>query len=177
MITIEDIKQMIKEETSKLNAIGLFPVQIKEVSIVKAKSFYADAWRNQNKIRVSFYYLEAPIDEIRATIMHELCHMVPESGRDHGAEWREIANKVNYAYPQYNIKRVGSNVRGTTTSYSLRRQALLSCPNRPSTKPSKSPTVQCECCGRLFVRTRESQLTLHPEYYRCKCGGSLCRIC
>lgn len=177
MITIEDIKQMIKEETTKLNAIGLFPVQIKEVSIVKAKSFYADAWRSQNKIRVSFYYLEAPIDEIRATIMHELCHMVPEAGHGHGVEWRTIANKVNSAYPQYNIKRVGSNLRGSTKSYSLRKQALLSGSNRSNKKLSKSPTVQCECCGRLFVRTRESRLTLHPEYYRCQCGGSLCRIC
>ncbi len=39
MITIEDIKTMIKEETEKLNAIGLHPVQIKEVLIVKESPF------------------------------------------------------------------------------------------------------------------------------------------
>ena len=174
MITIEDIKTMIKEETEKLNAIGLHPVQIKEVLIVKAISFYADARKNLGRIRVSYYYLEAPIDEIRATIMHELCHMVPEAGHGHGAEWKAVASKVNKAYPQYNIKRVGSNLSGTEKEFSLRRAASIADVQH---KPKRMHLVVCNCCGTKFYRTKESNLTLHPEQYTCNCGGSLKRVC
>ena len=33
--------------------------------------------------------------------------------------------------------------------------------------------LRCTRCGREFPRTKASPLVLHPERYRCKCGGAL----
>lgn len=163
MTTLEDIKTMISEEVEKLHAIGVYPVSVDKVEIVKARSFYADAWRTRNKIRVSYYFLEASPMLIRGTIMHELIHMVPESGHGHGSEWKRIAAKVNRAYPQYSIKRVGGQL-SNGESWSLRQAANREAPI------SRSIKVMCPCCGEVWTRTRNSRLTLHPELYRCgKC--------
>ena len=126
-------------------------------------------------IRVSEYYREAPIQEIRATIMHELCHMVPSSGRGHGKEWKVIADAVNKAYPTYNITRVGSQIAGQQDHYwSLRRAANKAYAKSSSLKIIK---VQCPSCGCTWTRNRESNLTLHPGLYKCKaCCVSLVRI-
>lgn len=174
MITLEDIKTLISEEVQKLNQIGIYPVSVNKVELVKAKSFYADAWRGLNKIRVSVYYLSANIEEVRATIMHELCHMVPESGRGHGKGWQAIAAQVNRNYPQYNIKRVGSQLAGSVKSFSLRAAASIA---EGGSKPVRHHIVKCTACGRTWTRSRESNLTLHPEHYHCTCGGSLIRVC
>lgn len=167
MTTLEDIKVIIAEETLKLHKLNIRPVPVKSVSLVKAKSFYADAWRGLQAIRVSTYYLEAPVDEIRATIMHELLHLVPESGRGHGAEWKHLADQVNRAYPQYHICRVGSQL-SNGHDWSLRRAA------QSEVTPRKVIRVECPSCHYVWERTRNSNLTLHPEQYRCRtCGVAL----
>lgn len=174
MVTLQDICTLITEETQKLNKIGYYPVEVKTIKFVKSRSFYADAWRNLNMIRVSEYYREAPIQEIRATIMHELCHMVPSSGRGHGKEWKSIADAVNKAYPTYNIKRIGSNIAGQDYDWSLRRAANKDYAESISRKVIM---VKCPSCGCIWTRHRESNLTLHPGLYRCKsCRVTLVRI-
>lgn len=122
-----------------------------------------------SKIRVSQYFLSAPIEEIRATIMHELIHMVPEAGHGHGYDWKVIANAVNRAYPQYNIKRTGSQVAGSQRSFNLSQSA-------GKNTLIAQHLIKCECCGSEFRRNRESNLTLHPERYKCRCGGRLVRV-
>lgn len=173
MVTIDTLWTLISEETEKLHRIGIKPVRVEYLELVKARSFYADAWRDIKRIRVSEYYLEAPIEEIRATIMHELLHMVPSSGNGHGAQWKALAARVNRAYPQYDIKRVGPQLSGKTTRFSVRAAALA---QSEDSKPVKTIKVRCTCCGQEWVRHRESNLTLHPERYTCKCGGGIVRL-
>lgn len=176
MTTLEDIKRIISEEIEKLNKIGFYPVEIRRVSLVNSVSFYADANRIKGEIRVSSYYLDAPEIEIRATLMHELCHMVPESGNGHGKEWKSIADKVSRSYPQYSITRVGTNVAGKTESYNLRVASAVSTASHGA-RPLK--VIQCKCnkCGRIVERHRESRFTLHPDAYRCGyCGGDFTRL-
>lgn len=169
MTTLSDIKEMILEEKDKLNKLGYNPVEVNTVKIVNATSFYTDATPSKNMIRVSSYFLDAPKDEIQATIMHEMIHMVPESGHGHGKEWQRIAAIVSFNYPQYRIKRVGSQLASSQNSYPLRAMASVC-------KRIHHHIVKCEKCGQEFHRTRESNLTLHPELYKCKCGGSLVRV-
>lgn len=169
MLNIDDIKAMVKEETDKLNKIGLYPEKVTNVTIIKSSSFYADINHITHELRVSLYYLGADPEEIRGTIMHELIHIVPGTGRGHGKEWRNVAEIVNKNYPQYDIKRLGSQLSRSESSFNLSAAAN-------KVRPLKNIEIKCECCGQVYVRHRESNLTLHPEVYRCTCGGKLHRI-
>lgn len=40
-------------------------------------------------------------------------------------------------------------------------------------KRLKAHLVVCDKCGAEYYRSRNSNLTLHPERYHCHCGGSL----
>lgn len=167
MLTLEDIKTILNEEVQKLHKIGINPIKVTEVRIIKSRSFYADACRYDACIRVSYYYLEAPKEEVRGTLMHELLHMVSSSGKGHGREWKELAVRVNKAYPQYDIKRVGSQ---------LRNGHVWSLLNSPSEKP-KTIKIICPKCHATWIRIRNSNLTIHPEQYRCgNCNTPLERV-
>ena len=41
------------------------------------------------------------------TLIHEMLHTCPNC-MNHGEHWHHWANEINYAYPQYNIKRTSS---------------------------------------------------------------------
>ena len=92
----------------------------------------------------------------RQVLAHELLHTCPGC-RNHGPLWKSYAQRMNQAY--------GYRIDRTST-----RQALgLSdeCPTRY--------LVVCRQCGQEFRRVRASALVLHPERYRCRCGGKLVR--
>lgn len=44
-----------------------------------------------------------PIISLKETIIHELLHSCEGGWDGHRGEWKVLANKVNKAYPQYNI--------------------------------------------------------------------------
>lgn len=113
-------------------------------------------------IRVSEYYLSANPELIRATIMHELIHMIPSAGHGHGKSWKNIAEVVSEKYPQYDIKRCGSNLRGEP-DLSLRAVA------NEVRNPRHVYVVKCPSCGKTWTRYRKSNLILNPQQYRCTC--------
>ncbi len=105
-------------------------------------------------IEVSARLLAAGAEAVGETLAHEVLHTCPGC-RDHGAIWKSYAGRMNGAYG-YHISRTGS------------WEAL----GLPDQRQGKYLLV-CQKCGREFKRTRASSLVLHPERYRCRCGGTL----
>lgn len=106
-------------------------------------------------IEVSSQLLE---DEPRLTqtLVHELLHTCPGC-QNHGERWKAYAGVVNAAWGM-EIARLApamddeqARLRVDTVKYAL----------------------QCEACGKQFLRTRLCPLVRHPERYRCTCGGAL----
>lgn len=97
-------------------------------------------------------------DESRLTqtLAHELLHTCPGC-QNHGERWKAYAGVVNAAW--------GMEI------------ARLSPPIDNEQAPLRVDTVkyvlQCESCGKQFLRTRLCPLVRHPEHYRCTCGGAL----
>lgn len=100
--------------------------------------------------------LTGPEAACRQTLAHELLHTCPGCG-NHGPRWKAYAQRMNQAY--------GYHIARTDT---FQRLGL------PDTRPVRHLVV-CQQCGRQFGRTRASALVLHPERYRCQCGGRLVR--
>lgn len=165
MMTIERLNQIYREELVRARSAGL-PVPEKmpsEIQTMKATSKFGDCrWtgvvdgvKQGIRIRVSIYHLNNPEEDIRQTVAHEIAHTCP--GRGHDKEWRHWAEVLNRAYG-YHISRLGTANSG----------CRLEVPER------KGHLVVCTKCGCEFHRSRNSNLTLHPDRYTCgKCHGEL----
>ncbi len=105
-------------------------------------------------IEVAERVAEGPEKACWETLAHELLHTC-YGCRNHGAQWRSYAKKMNEAYG-YTIARVSSN-------QDLGVKEARAC----------RYILRCEACGKEIKRFRASRLTEHPERYRCKCGGKL----
>ena len=98
---------------------------------------------------------DVPDKSAETTMLHELIHTC-KNCFNHGAEWKRIVNKVNVAYG-YSIERAATaDKRGVVIEDSDYRYIIT-----------------CKSCGAKATRMRASNLTRHPERYRCKCGGKL----
>lgn len=107
-------------------------------------------------IEVAQRVARGPEKTCRETLAHELLHTC-YGCRNHGTRWKGYAKKMNEAYG-YRIMRVSSN------------EDMGVEPARPYRY-----IFRCEKCGEEIKRFRASQLTKHPEQYRCRCGGKLKR--
>ena len=105
-------------------------------------------------IEVSARLLEAGEAAVLETLAHEALHTC-RGCRDHGERWKGYAARMNAAYG-YHISRTG-----TWEALGLPDQRKV------------NHLLVCQSCGREFRRARASSLVLHPERYRCKCGGKL----
>ncbi|MGN8875243.1 SprT-like domain-containing protein [Pseudoflavonifractor sp. HCP28S3_F10] len=106
------------------------------------------------QIQLTHRLLDAPEQSCRETLAHEVLHTCPGC-QNHGQRWRAYAGRMNAAFG-YHISRTS------------RPEDLGVADLRPVRH-----LVVCQKCGREFPRTKASNLTLHPERYRCKCGGTL----
>lgn len=115
-------------------------------------------------IQISARLLKDDVPDISAknTIIHELLHTV-KGGNGHKGKWKEYAEQVNRAYPQYNIKRTTSSeekgvpqTKRTTRNYEVKYE------------------IRCTRCGGSVYRRKASSVVQHPERYRCmKCNAKL----
>lgn len=165
MINKAQVQRLYEEEIDKAIKAGLpIPTEYldKNIGFMKATSKLGDCkyrtWTTGQKydihIRITTYLQEATEQNIRETIAHELCHTCPGDG--HGKEWKHWASILNHTYG-YSISRVASESECATIP-----------------KPPKVHIVRCTHCGLEYTRSRHSNLTLHPENYRCgKCHGKL----
>ena len=88
------------------------------------------------------------------TLAHEILHTCPGC-RNHGALWRSYSGQMNAAF-----------------GYAISRTGTCGELGVPDTRPARHLVV-CTRCGQEFPRVKASPLVLHPERYRCRCGGTL----
>ncbi|MFV0497122.1 MAG: SprT-like domain-containing protein [Candidatus Fimivivens sp.] len=91
----------------------------------------------------------------KTVLAHEILHSC-EGCRNHQAQWKRYAQRMNAAYG-YDIQRTHSpETLGVSIEEAYGRYRL-----------------QCHSCGAMLTRMKKSPLVLHPEHYRCRCGGRL----
>lgn len=101
--------------------------------------------------------LDAEEKACMQTLAHEVLHTC-RGCRDHGRRWQSYAARMNAAY-----------------GYAISRTGTCAELGVPDLRPIRYLLV-CRVCGHRFSRARASALVLHPERYRCRCGGTLDRV-
>lgn len=108
----------------------------------------------RHTIEVSSVLLNAEEHAVRQVLAHEILHTCPGC-TNHGVKWQHWAALMSRQFG-YDIRRTDSH------------QAL----GLEDTRPVRYVVV-CRQCGSRTNRMKRSPLVVHPERYRCKCGGSL----
>lgn len=94
------------------------------------------------------------------TMLHELLHTC-EDCFQHTGTWKYYAEVVRRNLG-YNITTYSSKEEMGINVVDLIVQGYYAC--------------QCDSCGEVITRKSESKFILHPEWYRCTCGGRFTRI-
>lgn len=158
---MHDVDALLEQVAAQARALGI-PISQQlcpQVQInARAVSRFGCCYRRGNGYVIELVegLLTGPELACRQTLAHELLHTCPGCS-NHGPLWKSYAQQMNRAYG-YQITRTG-----TFQSLGL-----------PDTRPVRHLVV-CQQCGRQFRRARASALVLHPERYRCQCGGRLVR--
>ena len=162
---MKDLMRLAGECERELAALGIRCGTVCEWSVnTRAKSRWGQCREiapGQFAISIAASLLQDEVDEtaVKSTILHELLHTV-EGGMGHKGRWRELADRVNRACPEYRIRRTASP-----------EEKGIACGARPRRSRYQ---ITCRKCGLCAFRQRASRLVLHPERYRCgRCGGML----
>lgn len=116
---------------------------------------------NQYKIVINRKFAEVSnIETVHNVIVHEILHSLPNC-MNHGKEWKNAANKYNRKY--------NTNISRTTPTECLGDYSEV-------IKSTNIYEVKCCNCGKVFGRSRMSDLIKNTSSYHCKCGGKLTRI-
>ena len=173
MCTKEELHQWLWEERDKLIDIGI-PVSSNicpEIRFSKATSWYGQCQQNkvfQGKryrfqISISEYHLQSSERAIRNTLIHELLHTCPGC-LNHGPKWKNYTAFVQKRLG-YNIVRSGGDKDKDSAMEQMREEKRAGYRTKY--------LLVCTRCGQEIVRYRRSSVVLHPEKYRCKCGGKI----
>ena len=164
---MKNLQALFEECMNEAKAIGIVPGRILSVKVnnrftaIWGRCSYINKKTGTYKIELNKILLEDTTTDQAAknTIMHEILHSC-DGCMNHGDKWKEMAYKVNRAYPSYyNIKRTTSNEeKGIEVK-----------------KKEYNYMLKCESCGHLFGYYRITKAVQHPERYRCNCGGKLIR--
>lgn len=160
---MKNLKALFNECMSEVKAIGIEPGNIVDVSInTRAKKRWGQCKYSNGvyTINISNRLLADELDDMVAknTITHEILHSC-KGCMNHGPEWKALADKVNNAYPGYNIKR--------TTS--CEEKGIEAPPPRPFRYE-----VFCVDCGTSYKYKRISRVVENPSRFCCgKCKGQL----
>lgn len=165
---MRDLQKVATECVLELRRIGINPGYVKEFRVnSRAKSRWGMCSNEHGTgfiIEISDRLLsdDAPEKALKNTIIHELLHTC-KGTKGHGTEWKRLADRVNVAY-DYGIKRCSSaEEKGVAVDE----------------KPNMAVKHRFECqkCGLILDRTRESNFTKAYDRYRCgKCNGSFKKI-
>lgn len=173
MHTKDQLNRWLWEERNNLTALRI-PVSDEicpEIRFAKATSWYGQCQQNrvyQGKrykfvISISEYHLQSSERAIRNTLIHELLHTCPGC-LNHGTKWKAYATLVQQQLG-YNIIRAGGDKDKQSVMEAARQQKRAGYQTKY--------LLVCTKCGQGFIRYRKSNLVLHPEKYRCKCGGKI----
>ena len=187
---MKDLKKLAMECEAELQAIGITCGYVRNWSVnTRARSRWGQCKlisKGIFDIDISARLLQDGTDVIAAktTIIHELLHTV-EGCQGHKGKWKELAELVGKAYPQYQIKRTSSYEEKGLSREDAPQQGsnLLRQENQPSCSGQSHKAIReqqaryritCTDCGARAYRQRASRLIQRPEDFRCgKCGGKL----
>ncbi len=163
MISEARLNEILLEEINRAKSVGidLKPINHK-IKIANLRSCYgSNHWSEGHKdvINISKYYLEAPEEEIRTVICHEVCHSTRESN-GHDVKWRYAIRKMrsayNYLNADYHLHEhpYGSDGRSklphTNLAYRPRKTADPAAVNHKAYKYK----LTCGGCGKEYFYTR-----------------------
>lgn len=114
-------------------------------------------------IEISEFVLATDEKKIRGIIAHEILHAC-KGCQNHGARWKEYAEKMNAQY-DYNIKRVSSF-----------QEVGLEAEQEKTSADKIKYIIKCQKCGREYPRQRFTCVMKKINAYRCQCGGKLTLI-
>lgn len=165
---MRNLHQITSKCMDELEAIGIELGRVENVIVnTRAVNRWGQCKRLASggyEINISSRLLDENVPEIslKNTVIHELLHTC-RNCMNHGAEWKYLAQKVNRAYPQYNIKRTASS-----EEYHVQTASVV-----------RKPKYAYECikCKKQIFRYRESEFTRNVGNYRCaSCHGKFQRI-
>ena len=178
------LNNLLKEERERAISLGLeLDTVDSKVSIDRSHSHYAcckylSGEPYKYRIFISRYYLNAPIEEIRTVIMHEVLHTIKGS-RGHDALWKNAAIMVrkhyNYVAGDYHL----CDKPYSRDRRNLEHTQLEKAPKQQKNTNSYKYELQCVKCGYIFKYKRLSKVVRNCENrYHTRCGveGKLIRI-
>lgn len=159
MLTEKEIIKICEDLCSKVNYDFHIPVVInKRLKTTLGRVSYIHCGDRIVSTRMEFSYLflsTSTIDSIQDVIAHETAHYLCNelTGEHHGHDemFKEMCLKLGTT--NYNTSTKVDRIVGNEQIYKY--------------------LVTCKNCGSTMGRHRSSKLIQHPEYYKCKCGGSL----
>lgn len=164
---MKDLERMFDRAVEIINecvdGVEIYPVKRPITINTRAKSRWGCMKYNrrtgERTIEISSRILadSVPDDATMGTIIHEILHAC-KGCKGHQGQWKRYANAVNRKYPQYNITRTSS-----AEDFGL----------EDTRKTEYKYAVRCVDCGHVFHRSKRTAVVLHPENYRCRCGGKL----
>jgi hypothetical protein len=166
---MKDITKVGKYCMDNLNAIGIYPHEVKEFKVnTRAKSYYGRVQKRKGEytVIISKYLVDdnAPDKALEETMYHELLHCV-DGCMNHGKKWLQLAELVSDCY-SVNITRISDDIEKFGEEYANEVIAM-----RESER--KTYTLKCADCGISFTKSgyRSPKWYAHPERFVCKCGS------
>lgn len=109
-------------------------------------------------IYLSRYAMEDE-EQIRATLAHELVHTI-YGCMNHGKTFHRYGNMVE--------RKLGIQIESKASQEASEISGIA------EARIEKARyVIHCEKCGEKIYRQKRSNVVMHPERYRCKCGGKL----
>lgn len=163
MISETRLNELLVEEITRAKSVGidLKPIN-RKVKVANLRSSYGcNQWSKGHKdvINISKYYLDAPEEEIRTVICHEVCHSVRDS-KGHDAKWRYAIRKMRDAYEYLNADYhlcehpYGNNGRKDLPHTDLAYRPREAADPATATHKAYKYKLTCGGCGKEFFYTR-----------------------
>ena len=156
---MKDLQNYYLKCLKELSDIGIKPGNIKRIYVNKNfKSTWGRCHYNKKEniyeIQINPILVQDDTEDIslKNTIIHEILHTC-EGALNHGPIWKSLAEKVNKAYPEYNIKR-------TTSS------------KEKNVKVEYKYVLECKNCKKTFGFHRMCKYIKYSNAFKCKCGGN-----
>lgn len=168
----EIIESMIAEEMLKAKSVGIkLNSVVSHINVNDNDTAFASI-SSYGQITVNRKFLEnAPIDEIRSTIAHEICHRTVGS-YGHDAVWRKSVSLMNRAFGN---TYVNGDYHLHPHPYSKSRHTLPHFSMLDSDSidnVSYKYVAKCKGCGQTIRRKKFSKFFQYMDNYSCGCCGS-----
>ena len=172
MVSQKRLNEMLHEEFNRARYeadLDLEDTDYFEVYISNTKSCYGYNVKKygRHEIHISSNYLNAPEEEIRTVICHEVCHSVKGS-TGHDAVWRRAVKAMRSVYDYMNADyHLNLHPYGDSRRYAEHT-------TMESVITDYKYTLICTKCGYEFHYKRLTNAIKHPSNYKhTTCGGSL----